>query len=228
MIKLIKSPEPQVLIDNGATWTAALLAKAAANQELTQTERTRYRHPEIKASLKSETNGKCAYCESKFGHVHHGDVEHIYPKSENLALSFVWNNLTLACEVCNQNKSNLDPYLNHIIDPYEVDPGNHLTFFGAIVMALDHEYGESTRTILGLARAELVERRNERLQKITSVFQLIIHQPLNLAAKKAIFQDLINVEIADSAEYAAMCRAAFNVFLGALDPQLREELQSVI
>jgi uncharacterized protein (TIGR02646 family) len=99
MIRLTKLAKPQILQDNEARWTAIIVDKVALNEVPTQTEKTRYRHPQIKAALVQETRGKCAYCESKFLHVHHGDVEHIYPKSLAPEKTVVWENLTLACEI---------------------------------------------------------------------------------------------------------------------------------
>ena len=61
MIFLQKLPKPQILVDNEADWTSVITTKLAAGQRLTQAEKTRYRHPEIKTVLKNETHGKCAY-----------------------------------------------------------------------------------------------------------------------------------------------------------------------
>src|SRR5947209_8328121 len=127
MIRLNKGPKPQILTENEAAWTATV-----ANGEATPAEKARYRHPEIKEALVSETHGKCAYCESKLQHIHHGDIEHIYPKSLALEKTFEWENLTLACEICNQNKSNKDPFLEQILDPYSVEPSEHLFFAGPL------------------------------------------------------------------------------------------------
>jgi uncharacterized protein (TIGR02646 family) len=109
MIFLKKGEEPQVLISNGPVWTQKLLQREAAGETPTRTEATHYRHPDIKAALVAETHNKCAYCESKLQHIHHGDVEHIFPKSRDPSRMLKWDNLTLACEVCNQNKSDRDP-----------------------------------------------------------------------------------------------------------------------
>jgi 5-methylcytosine-specific restriction endonuclease McrA len=109
MIRLKKLPEPEYLARNASEWARVLLEKLAANQVPSATEKSRYRHPDIKAALISETHGKCDYCESRLLHIHHGDVEHFYPKSLAPAKTFEWKNLTLACEICNQNKSDKDP-----------------------------------------------------------------------------------------------------------------------
>lgn len=122
MIKINKLNEPQVLIDNGKEWTRQHLENIANGVESSAYLKSRYNHKDIKDQIVKETNGKCAYCESKLRHIHHGDIEHIFPKSLDETKRFEWNNLTLACEICNQYKSNQDPYLTHIQDPYASDP----------------------------------------------------------------------------------------------------------
>ncbi|MEG8241503.1 HNH endonuclease [Acinetobacter baumannii] len=61
-------------------------------------------------------------------HIHHGDIEHIFPKALDQSKRYEWNNLTLSCEICNQNKSNHDPNLNHILNPYIDNPESSLIF----------------------------------------------------------------------------------------------------
>ena len=114
MIKITKTAKPDVLEKNAAEWTRVVLDKLAAGEKLTSTDDARYRHAEVKAALVAETHGKCAYCESKLKHIHHGDVEHMSPKSLEPVTRYEWRNLTLACEICNQNKSKRD--LHPIID----------------------------------------------------------------------------------------------------------------
>ena len=55
-----------------------------------------------KKQLKSETDGKCAYCESKTDTVAHGDVEHFRPKSKYWWLAYCYDNYVYACQICNQ------------------------------------------------------------------------------------------------------------------------------
>lgn len=73
MIKLQKGPEPNVLQADAERWTAELLAAG----DKAKAKNSRYGHPDVKAALIAETNGKCAYCESKLLHIAYGDVEHI-------------------------------------------------------------------------------------------------------------------------------------------------------
>jgi len=98
MRNLPKGPPPQVLIENKESWDRTL----AVNQ--TEHNKNRYRHPEIKAALFSETYHKCVYCESKVGHNCPGDIEHKIPKAKRPDLIFDWNNMTIACNECNRRK----------------------------------------------------------------------------------------------------------------------------
>ena len=55
-----------------------------------------------KPQLKRESDGKCAYCESKTDTVAHGDVEHFRPKSKYWWLAYCYDNYVYACQICNQ------------------------------------------------------------------------------------------------------------------------------
>ncbi|CDX61047.1 HNH endonuclease domain protein [Mesorhizobium plurifarium] len=216
MIHLTKVAKPQILEDNEVAWTAAIVDKLVAGEVPTNAEKTRYRNPHIKAALVTETHGKCAYCESKLLHIHHGDVEHIYPKSLDPEKTFVWNNLTLACEICNQNKSNKDPFLEHIIDPYIVEPSDHLIFSGPLVFPRGTAAGTSTRSLLDLNRGELSERRKDHLEKIMGIIDTISRADLPIATRRAIFADLRDHEAHPSAQYAAMVQTV----IGQIAPSL--------
>ena len=163
MVRLDKGEEPEVLKNNGAKWTRELLRKLAAGEAITDYLLTRYAHPKIKEALISETSGKCAYCESPFTHVTYGDVEHIVPKSIDERLRFSWPNLTIACDVCNQNKS------NHvgIVDPYESEPRDLFKYYGPLMWAVPHsDEAQLTEQLIDLNRPGLIERRRERLDYI--------------------------------------------------------------
>lgn len=207
MIKLTKSPPPKVLADNAAAWTKTLLDKIDSGIEPTQTEKTRYRHRDIKAALEIETSGKCAYCESKLKHIHHGDVEHIYPKSLDPSKQFLWENLTLACEICNQNKSNRDPYVESIIDPYDKHPDEHICFYGPMAFPLGTAEGISSIHLLDLNRAALVEMRSESIKRIMGIFDTLFRNDIPLAAKRAILQDLELNESGVSVQFSAVIQS---------------------
>lgn len=220
MIKLHKGDKPQILLNNGEAWTNILLSKKADGKIPTDTEKTRYRHAQIKDALVSETSGKCAYCESKLLHIHHGDVEHIMPKSLDLSKILEWENLTLACEMCNQNKSNLDPNAAHIIDPYADEPETHLAFTGSLVLSKGTEKGTCSRTILDLNRGELTERRKDKLDGLISIMETIFRDDLPLPARRAMFENLVANDASVSAPYTAMAKA----FIEQMKPKLPLEV----
>ena len=61
-----------------------------------------YRDPEVKDALRELFHQKCAYCESVIGPSQPGDIEHFRPKSIYYWLAADWNNLLLACAMCNR------------------------------------------------------------------------------------------------------------------------------
>lgn len=72
-----------------------------------------YKEQDVKAALRSLSQGKCAYCESKINVVGAREVEHYRPKGgiEGVAdhpgywwLAHAWDNLLPACIDCNKSK----------------------------------------------------------------------------------------------------------------------------
>jgi uncharacterized protein (TIGR02646 family) len=55
-----------------------------------------------KDQLKTESGGKCSYCESPTDTVAHGDVEHFRPKSVYWWLAYCYDNYLYSCQICNQ------------------------------------------------------------------------------------------------------------------------------
>lgn len=207
MIKLTKGAQPDILRRKAQEWTQAILDKQARGEVLTKTDRGHYRHDEIKEALIAETNGKCAYCESKVRHITYGDIEHITPKSHNPNLWFSWDNLTLACDVCNTNKGD---HTFNFVDPYE-DPSSHLMFLGPIIFPCPgSNAGAITETTLVLNRGELVERRKERLGSLSKHLEVIARtDDPNL--RGILERDLLEEEAADK-EFAGMVREAIKLY----------------
>jgi uncharacterized protein (TIGR02646 family) len=129
MRNLTKLEEPAVLAANAALWLEEFLP-----DQTNKTKRYRYRHADIKSTLRAETSDKCVYCESKLGHSAPGDIEHKVPSSKVPQLHFDWANLTLACQECNRRKNAF--YLEHdgFLDPYVDDVEAMLEHHGPVVM----------------------------------------------------------------------------------------------
>jgi hypothetical protein len=69
-----------------------------------------------KKQLKSESSGKCAYCEAPTTVVAHGDVEHFRPKSVYWWLAYCYDNYLFSCQICNQTfKGDNFPLANEIL-----------------------------------------------------------------------------------------------------------------
>ncbi|WP_421268535.1 HNH endonuclease [Aeromonas veronii] len=216
MIKLTKNNKPEILLKNAEKWTEDILKKLQNGEKPSNTDNARYRHPEIKSALISETNGKCAYCESKLLHIHHGDIEHIIPKSLEAKKRYEWENLTLACEICNQNKSNNDPQTTYIIDPYITEPADHLHFSGSMIFPLGTINGLNTTSILDLNRPHLIERRQEKLQRVLSIIETIFSEHLPIQTRKVIYDNFLEHDASPSSEYTAMVQCVVQSMQGRL------------
>lgn len=101
----------------------------------------------VKNALIKAQHGKCCFCESKVGHIDHGDIEHFRPKgaykqSEEKKLQYPgyywlaydWNNLYFACAQCNQtHKRNLFP----LEDPVKRARNQHQDISGEKPLLID-------------------------------------------------------------------------------------------
>ena len=132
-------------------------------------EKGNYKHKTNKEALRQASFDKCMYCESKISHIDFAHVEHIKPKAEDKypELEFVWENLGYVCPKCNNSK--LDKYDEDTpyIDPYSDNPEEHVLASGAFLYHKNgSERGELTISDIGLNRADLIEKRHERIQEI--------------------------------------------------------------
>jgi hypothetical protein len=217
MIKLSKGCAPEILTRLAATWTQALLERLGRGETPTDTEKGRYRHPEVKAALIEETHGKCAYCESKLRHITHGDIDHIVPKSVAHEKTFEWENLTLACDVCNENKSSHFGHHEDLVDPYTVDPNDHFLFVGPVVLPVPgSDPGLLTERILKLNRAELIERRQEKIMNLVTQVSVLarINDP---NVRSVVRQSVLETKVDDTQEFAALTRYCISILLEKLD-----------
>lgn len=220
MIQLSKTGIPAVLEASFELWTQVLRDHQAAGTQPTATEKTRYRHADIKLALILETKGKCAYCESKLRHITYGDVEHIIPKSTSVERTFEWANLTLACDVCNTNKSNHFGTHDDLVDPYIVDPSDHLDFLGAVVLAAPGSAaGHATESTIRLNRIELLERRAERLQQVCKQLHLLVE--VTDENRRAVIRRDLEREYADDMEYSAIVKQYVLDQLARIDAKMQ-------
>lgn len=200
-----------MLVDNADNWHAELRAILDRGEKPSDAVKGRYRHPTIKSALIQETHGKCAYCESKLRHITHGDIEHIIPKSKVPAKAYSWPNLTLACDVCNENKGDYlgdDPAKSDetLIDPYVDEPAEHFLFLREIVTPRPNSLrAMATEAKIKLLRLELMERRRERMEFLDGLVRA--YCLADAPFKPILLDDLVNNHLSENNEYAASSRA---------------------
>jgi uncharacterized protein (TIGR02646 family) len=128
-----------------------------------------------KPLLLKRFHGKCAYCESLLTTTGHADLENFRPKSRYWWLTADWNNLLIACQVCNRAKADRFPLLDEskrakqegderfeqplLLNPCEDQPVEHLVFSDEGQVFSDTQRGQVTIDTLQLNRPPLVEER---------------------------------------------------------------------
>lgn len=101
----------------------------------------KYRKNYVQEALYTMFHGKCAYCESKIGHIDYLHIEHYRPKSKYPELTFQWENFLAACTKCNTNKGDTFPLDEAesplLIDPCIDNPAQHMWFINARACTVD-------------------------------------------------------------------------------------------
>ena len=177
----------------------------------------KYSQTDVKTTLVTMFHGKCAYCEAKITHIDYGDIEHFRPKDIYPLLAVEWDNLLLACRVCNGaefkgTKFPLDSSGNPLlINPCIDEPDAHLEFVFdektkfALVVSKDTKGAESEKTY-GLNRNRskdnLVQHRSLVVQKLIFI---ATYYHTDTKAK-----ELLDLACENSGEYAAFARMVKN------------------
>lgn len=170
MRTLIKEDIPAVLDENHVDWLTEWLA-----DKTNKTKKYRYRHTDIKTTLKTETGYKCVYCESKIGHNTPGDVEHMIPSSKDESQHFIWENLTIACTECNRRKNAYYEEGEEFLNPYvDIPIEDLIEHYGPIVNWKNGQArAEISVKILELNVSTRSELISQKIQKIEDLNNLI-------------------------------------------------------
>lgn len=126
----MKIAKPGVLEEKEEKWTSDYVASKGTADEK---KKEKWRHREIKNALRTETFGKCAYCESFVEDVSFPHVEHIIPKHAHPELAHRWYNLTTACSQCNTSKAAFYKVGEGVLNPYADDIDAQLSFLGTLI-----------------------------------------------------------------------------------------------
>lgn len=206
MIAVTRSHKPGILARKEWIWLTAL--QEAGTEKAKKKAAGRYRHSEIKGALNAMFDKKCAYCESKIAHVSYPHIEHYRPQSKYPDLTFVWDNLLLACGICNSTQFKGDkfpeaneggPYVNPCLD----NPNDHFEFIYDTRAKLTSVYGttqrgKTTEQDLGLNRADLRSHRSIQITRIAFIATMAPNDP--------VAQRLLDEARGVDAEYAAFVR----------------------
>ena len=118
MISIKRPPAPAFLTDPDGRWMQETqeAIQHYQNGNTKAFEFKMYNDTKVKDALKNVFS-KCAYCESSYGAVYDGDVEHFRPKGKvnekdpqtpgYFWLANDWDNLFLACQHCNQRRRHI-------------------------------------------------------------------------------------------------------------------------
>jgi uncharacterized protein (TIGR02646 family) len=204
VILLQKLEKPSILVEKEEEWTKELMDHYNAENKIPKTVNQRYGHKEIKLRLIEETNHKCAYCESKITAVDHGDIEHIEPKSKVPNKTFDWDNLTLCCRKCNQNKRDYYNPRNPLINPYLNNPEEEIVFLGPIISPRT-ERARLTVKLLQLDRVELFESRVNYIKQIQPLIDLFVKEDDEIL-KQMTYQDILKFTDKKN-EYSSMMKS---------------------
>ncbi len=202
MIVLQKGTEPQVLVKNKAAWTAEYV-EWCGNR--VGDEPRRYAHSDIRLTLESETNSKCAYCEARIAHVAFDHIEHKLPKRKNPTLVCDWNNLTIACPRCNNGKRDYDEPACALLDPYSDDVERLVVFLGPMAWWSGGARSRATVRVLKLNRPALLYARTEALERLDGLLDSVQNAAGRPDVVIALWLD-IDEMISAEAEYSSACR----------------------
>jgi len=207
VIAVSRCAKPLALCRKATSWLRDLqTATTAAERKRAE---KRYNCSGVRTALEKMFHGKCAYCESAIVHVGYPHIEHFRPKVHYPELTFEWENLLLACSVCNSSRHKGDKFpiragVPLLINPCVDDPSDHFEFTYDRTARVASVYGKTERgrtaeTMLGLNRAELRDHRSLHVRRLVVLAQT--------AASDPQAGDLLDEACFSSSEYAAFARA---------------------
>lgn len=150
MIKLTPAPVPTFL-------TSQVIQNLTSEYLISKT--SVWNRDEIKTPLLASSNGKCAYCECDLTEESkYMEVEHFENKNTNPQKVVVWSNLLPSCKRCNIAKGAHDVRVEPIVNPYFINPKDHLIF---------RLYRIEGKTVIGKKTEEVLDLNNyERATKV--------------------------------------------------------------
>ena len=202
MIRLHQGLQPQVLIEKGEEWTEEYKKWC---EHPVGTEPRRYANTEVRSALEVETNSKCAYCEGRIRDVAYTHIEHKLPKRKHPELVCTWENLTIACPVCNTNKGDYDTPECSLLDPYVDNVEEEVAFFGPLALPRGGARARATITRLDLNRMDLLFARGEAIVSLDRLLDLVDRFSKEPDVVQSLWLE-IDAVTASAGEFASTCR----------------------
>ncbi|WP_270167623.1 hypothetical protein [Paenibacillus sp. SYP-B4298] len=170
MIKLTRPEKPKELTDE---------VVSELTKEFIETKKSVWKLKYIEDALLKSSHEKCCYCECKLDiESKYMEVEHYFDKSKNPDKVLEWKNLLPSCKRCNGKKSDHDTVLAPIINPYSMNPKEHLSFF-SYRLRPETKIGETTIDLLDLNNSKkVVMARFEVAEAIHNQINLLYHSTL--------------------------------------------------
>jgi uncharacterized protein (TIGR02646 family) len=239
VIRITKPAEvPRILRERGQRTTEANQQAFETGERSFKFDSSLYGAKSVKNALIKAQHGKCAFCEAQIRHISHGDVEHYRPKGgvrqsndEDLQqpgyfwLAYIWDNLFLACQLCNQTfKRNLFPLADpatratsHLHDlaaeaplllhPGDDEPEAFIGFRDEVAFPIgDDPRARATIEVVGLNREEMAEHRFDHLMPFKRLLQVLPLLPAESEETREI-RALFAAAVLPRAQYSSMIRA---------------------
>lgn len=205
--------KPKSLAKNGPKWSAALQAKIVACGGVVKLVPNKYfdkyNKPDIKESLREMYGGLCCYCEARIGVVEFGNIEHTKPKRTYTDTTYEWENLHLACTMCNVEKGIQYDEISPILDAVKDRPiEDHLTYRKYWVQARTAR-GTTTRNHVKLDREGLLRARSEIWTRVLGLIEEINRTP-NAPESDTVRDELNELT---KGEFGSLVRHAIAIFL---------------
>jgi uncharacterized protein (TIGR02646 family) len=132
MRNVLRGDKPASLRRNAATWKRLLLEEIRAckrqGKKPTLKLLRKYNQPDVRDGLRAMYRGLCCYCEALIGDVSFDHIEHRRPKKRFPQDAFRWENLHLACQLCNNAKGNSWDRVAPILDAVDDLITDHLSY----------------------------------------------------------------------------------------------------
>lgn len=182
MRALTRLEEPQIITQRGAIWLEALLASGK-----NRPDPTKYGNPSVRLQLNTMSFYKCFYCESKLKNMP-SEIDHHIEVSIEINNSYVWNNLYLSCDNCNNKLNHNVIPIHQALDPCintDLEIQYHLTFDDEIITVKNNSpTGLNTITKYRLNSELLDKRRVNQLKNFYKLLDSIRIKQINDGGRK--------------------------------------------